>query len=201
MSKIRRAILSCFDKTGVVEFARFLRESDVEIISTAGTLQVLLDAGIDAVNIGDYTGVQEMMDGRVKSLHPKVHAGLLGVRDNKLHLEQLQAAQYEWIDLVVCNLAPVAPLMEQPGVTMDEVVDQIDIGGVCMLRSGAKNFRYVTVVVNPERYGTIMHEMRAHEGKVTFATRQRLAQEAFDCVAQYDRTVADYLQQVEPQEE
>ena len=198
MGKITRAIISCHDKTGLVDFARLLREFNVELISTAGTLKVLNDAGIDARSIGAYTGVQEMMGGRVKSLHPKVHAGLLGIRDNKIHCEQLQAADYQWIDLVVANLHPVESVFHTPGITPEEVIEQIDIGGATMIRSAAKNFRYVTVVVNPERYTSIMHELRAHDGEVTFPTRFGLAQEAFSCTARYDQLIADYLRQEEP---
>jgi len=201
MARIERAIVSCHDKTGVVELARLLREYDVEIISTAGTLKVLEDAGIEAVNMADYTGVQEMMDGRVKSLHSKVHAGLLGLRDSKLHCEQLQAAEYGWIDLVVVNLHPVETVVDRPGITQDEVLEQIDIGGATMIRSAAKNFRYVTVIVNPKDYSAVMHEIRAHEGEVTFPTRCRLAQEAFACTAHYDKVVADYLARVSASEE
>ncbi len=201
MQKVRRAILSCHDKTGIVELAQLLRECNVEIISTAGTLQVLRDAGIDAVSIGDYTGVQEMMDGRVKTLHSKVHAGLLGIRERKLHEEQLCAANFHWIDFCVVNLHPVADVIARQGVTMEEVIEQIDIGGMAMIRSAAKNFRYVTVVVNPERYKGIMHELRAHEGNVTFKTRFRLAQEAFECTAQYDTVIAEYLKGVQLNEE
>lgn len=201
MAKIGRAIISCHDKTGVVEFASLLREFDVEIISTAGTLQVLHDAGIEATSIGDYTGVAEMMDGRVKSLHSKIHAGLLGIRTSKLHTEQLKAFNYEWIDLCAVNLHPVEELIQRPGVTTEEVIEQIDIGGMAMLRSAAKNFRYVTCVVNPERYGAVMHEIRALDGEVSFRTRFRLAQEAFACTARYDQAIADYLKSIEPGEE
>lgn len=196
MAKIRRAIISCHDKTGLVELAKVLRDFNVEIISTAGTLKELHNAGIEAVNIADFTGMPEMMDGRVKSLHVKVHAGLLGIRDNKLHCEQLQAASFEWIDLVVVNLHPAESFFNAPGVTVDEVIEQIDIGGATLIRSAAKNFRYVTVVVKPERYPEVIHEMRAHEGAVTFPTRFRLAREAFDCTAHYDRVIADYLSRV-----
>ncbi|MCC6154714.1 MAG: IMP cyclohydrolase [Candidatus Hydrogenedentes bacterium] len=201
MAKIARAIISCHDKTGVVEFAQLLREFGVEIISTAGTLQVLQNAGIEAVSMGDYTGIAEMMDGRVKSLHAKIHAGLLGIRTSKLHAEQLKASDYEWIDLCAVNLHPVQEIIQRPSVTTEEVLDQIDIGGMAMLRSAAKNFRYVTCVVNPDRYATIMHELRAHDGEVTFKTRFRLAQEAFACTAQYDQVIADYLKSIEPGEE
>ena len=196
MGKIARAIISCHDKTGVVELAKLLQEHGVEIVSTAGTLKVLHEAGVRATNMADFSGVEEMMDGRVKSLHSKIHAGLLGLRDNKLHCEQLQAAEYKWIDLVVVNLHPVETVIQNPKISLEEVVEQIDIGGATMIRSAAKNFRYVTVVVNPERYSTVMHEMRAHEGAVTFPTRFRLAQEAFACTAHYDRVIADYLEQV-----
>ncbi|GMW02482.1 MAG: hypothetical protein AMXMBFR84_36180 [Candidatus Hydrogenedentota bacterium] len=198
---MRRAIVSCYDKTGIVELAGLLREFDVEIISTAGTLQVLHDAGIDAVSIGEYTGVAEMLDGRVKSLHSKVHAGLLGLRDKKLHQEQMAAAEYPWIDFCIVNLYPVAEFIQRSSVTVDEVVDHIDIGGLAMIRSAAKNFRYVTCSVNPDRYSAIMHELRAHDGTVTFKTRFRLAQEAFAHTAQYDQVIADYLKQVEPTDE
>lgn len=201
MPRISRAIISCHDKNGLIEFATLLREFNIEIISTAGTLQVLEDAGIEAVSMGDYTGVSEMMDGRVKSLHSKVHAGLLGIRSRKLHEEQLRAFGYEWIDLCVVNLHPVQEILDRPGVTLDEVIEQIDIGGMAMIRSAAKNFRYVTVVVNPERYKEVMHELRAHDGEVTFPTRFGLAQEAFACTAQYDQVIADYLKRVEPEKE
>jgi phosphoribosylaminoimidazolecarboxamide formyltransferase/IMP cyclohydrolase len=201
MAKIERAILSCYDKTGIVELAGVLREFHVEIISTAGTLRVLREAGVDAVGISDFTGVAELLDGRVKSLHPRVHAGLLGIRDKKLHQEQMQALDYHWIDFVAVNLHPLDRFIEQPSLTVEEVVEQIDIGGTAMIRSAAKNFRYVTVVVNPARYKTIIHEMHAHEGQVSFPTRFRLAQEAFACTAAYDEMMADYLRSTQPPRE
>jgi len=201
MAKIRRAILSCYDKTGIVELAQHLRNFDVELIATTGTLNTLREAGVEAVHIGDFTGVQEMLNGRVKSLHPAIHAGLLGIRDSKLHAEQMQEHSFQWIDLVVVNFHPITEIIDRPGMTVDEVVDQIDIGGLSMVRSAAKNFRYVTVAVNPERYKTVMHEMHALEGEVSFATRFRLAKEAFESTAEYDETLAAYLQSTEPPEE
>lgn len=197
---IKRAILSCHDKTGIVELGRLLRDFGVEIISTSGTLKVLLEAGIEAQSIADFTGVPELMDGRVKSLHHKVHAGLLGIRDNKVHQEQLQAHGMKWIDLLVANVHPLEGITSRPGVTTDEVFEQTDIGGAAMIRSAAKNFRYVTVVVSPESYARVMHEMRAHDGEVSFATRYRLAQEAFECTAMYDRLLAEYFKRTEPPE-
>lgn len=194
MYKIRRAILSCFDKTGIVELAQLLRELEVELISTSGTLHALCEAGIDVQSIADFTGVPELMDGRVKSLHHKVHAGLLGVRESKVHSEQLQAHGMAWIDLLVANLRPLEGIAQQRNITVDEVFEHTDIGGAAMIRSAAKNFRYVTVVVDPDDYPQVMHEMRALGGSVSFATRYRLAQKAFACTADYDRAIADFLE-------
>lgn len=193
MTKIRRALVSCHDKTGIVELARLLETFGVEIISTSGTLALLQDAGISALSMADYTGVPELLDGRVKSLHPKVHAGLLGNRDNKLHGEQLCAYGWGWIDLAVINLQPLADLMNFPDIKAPEVLDQTDIGGAAMIRSAAKNFRYVTVAVNPDSYPLLMHELRAHECETSFDTRFRLACEAFECVAAYDTAIAGFL--------
>ncbi len=193
MAKIARAVLSCHDKRGVVELAQFLRGFGVELICTAGTLRVLKEAGIESRSIADFTGVPEMMDGRVKSLHPRIHAGLLGIRDRKLHVEQMQEYDLQWIDMVVVNLHPIEQFIQDASLRVDDVVEQIDIGGVAMLRSAAKNFRYVSVVVNPERYTQIMHEMRAHEGEIPYMTRFKLAQEAFACSARYDEMLAAYL--------
>jgi phosphoribosylaminoimidazolecarboxamide formyltransferase/IMP cyclohydrolase len=201
MAKIQRAVLSCYDKTGIVELAKVLREFGAEIICTTGTLNALKNAGIEAAGIGDFTGVSEMLDGRVKSLHPRIHAGLLGIRDNKLHVEHMQGLDYKWIDFVAVNLHPIEQLMQQPGVTAEEVIEQIDIGGTAMVRSAAKNFRYVTIVVNPARYAAVIHEMRARDGEVPFPTRYRLAQEAFACTASYDKALSDYLRGSEPPKE
>ena len=201
MPVVQRAILSCYDKTGIVEMASVLKEFGVEIISTSGTLRVLREAGIETTSIEDFTGVPELMGGRVKSLHPKVHAGLLGLRDNKLHCEQLQSYEMAWVDMVIANVQPLSAILNQPGITTEEVFSQIDIGGVAMIRSAAKNFRYVTCVVNPERYAAIMHELRAHDGAMTFATRYRLAQDAFALTAEYDHSIAEFLRETEPPEE
>ena len=201
MGRIERVIISCHDKTGVVDLARVLRDFSVEIISTEGTQRVLQEAGIESKEIADFTGTRELLSGRVKSLHPKVHAGLLGVRDNKLHQEEMRTYEYAWVDMLVVNVHPLEELIATPAITPDEVVDQVDIGGVAMIRSAAKNFRYVTVVVNPDRYSSVAHEIQAHEGKVPFTMRFRLAQEAFSVTAAYDRDLAEYLQRCEPPEE
>jgi phosphoribosylaminoimidazolecarboxamide formyltransferase/IMP cyclohydrolase len=198
MARIKRAILSCYDKMSLVELARLLRDFDVEIISTSGTLKVMRDAGVDVTSMEEFTGVEELMDGRVRTFHPKVHAGLLGDRDNRLHAEQMLAYELQWIDLVVMNLKPLDSVMTDPEITSDEVFEQTNIGGAAMIRSAAKNFRYVTAMVNPENYPTFMHEMRAHEGEISFAMRHRLAKDAFYYTAAYDRAVGEYLAQTEP---
>lgn len=200
MAKIERAIVSCHDKTGLVPLVQLLCELGVEIVSTAGTLETLREAGVDARSLADMTGMKEMLGGRVKSLHPAVHAGLLASRDNRLHLEQLQEHEFQRVDMVVVNLRPVDELIDATGITIDEVMEPIDIGGAAMIASAAKNYRYVSVVVNPDRYSTVMHELRAHEGALTFKTRHRLAQEAFERLAAYHQLLADFLRRVEPTE-
>lgn len=199
--KIERAVLSCYDKTGIVEFAQLLRELNIEIISTSGTLEVLRREGIEALSIAEFTGVPEMLDGRVKTLDSKIHAGLLGIREDKVHCEQMQAQGLQWVDMFIGNPRPVEELIARPGVKVDEVVAQMDIGGIAMIRSAAKNFRYVTCVVNPARYAAVMHDLRAHDGQVSFALRYKLAQEALVAVAQYDLAVADFMRDHEPGEE
>lgn len=200
MRPIERAILSCHDKSGLVDFARSLQRSGVELITTEGTCRALKEAGIDSMELAMYTGVREMLGGRVKSLHPKVHSGLLGLRDNKLHQEEMRTFEFPWVDLLVVNLRSIADIVKTPGISVDEVIDQVDIGGIAMLRSAAKNFRYVTAVITPERYPTILHEMKANEGSVSFTTRFRLAQDAFAATAAYDRALAEYIERCEPPE-
>lgn len=201
MTKIKQAIVSCYDKTGIVEFAEALNKLGVTISSTEGTRAVLSEADVPSQGIADLTGSREMLSGRVKTLHPKVHAGLLGVRGNKLHQEEMQTYQCSWIDLVVVNPRPLQSLIDEGTATLEEIVDQIDIGGIAMIRSAAKNFRYVTVVVNPERYQTLIHELRAHEGMIPFTTRFRLAQEALALTAEYDRILSEFLRSCEPPKE
>ncbi len=198
--RVERAVLSCYDKTGIVEFAQSLVDLGVEIISTSGTLEVLRREGIEAKSIADFTGVPEMLDGRVKSLDSKIHAGLLGIREDKVHCEQMQAQGLQWVDMFIGNPRPIDELISRPGVKVDEVMEQADIGGIAMIRSAAKNFRYVTCVVNPARYPAVMHELRAHEGQASFALRYKLAQEALVAVAQYDLALADFLRTHEPAE-
>ena len=190
---IRRALISVSDKSGILDFARELNHFNVEIVSTGGTAKALRDAGIEVRDISDITGFPEMMDGRVKTLHPRVHGGLLAIRDNANHVAALQQHGIEPIDLVVVNLYPFAETIKRKGVTQEEAIEQIDIGGPAMIRSAAKNARDVTVVVSPEQYSGIVTELTTHNGAISLHTRERLAQKAFEHTAEYDLMVSSYL--------
>ncbi|HMF31865.1 MAG TPA: bifunctional phosphoribosylaminoimidazolecarboxamide formyltransferase/IMP cyclohydrolase [Candidatus Lokiarchaeia archaeon] len=194
MGKIQRALISVFDKAGVVDFARQLKdEFGVEILSTGGTARSLQEAGVDIIQVSDYTGSPEMFDGRVKTLHPKIEGGILQRRDNPKDLEE--AGQYDVppIDLVVCNLYPFANIIAKSGTTFDEAIEMIDIGGPTMIRAAAKNWAHVAVIADPSQYDVVLQEMRDNDGEVTSETRARLAQQVFAMMALYDATVAQYL--------
>ncbi len=190
---IRRALISVSDKTGIVDFARELSAFNVEIISTGGTAKTLRDAGINVRDISEITGFPEMMDGRVKTLHPRIHGGLLAIRDNPEHVAAMKQHGIEPIDMVVVNLYPFAETIMREGVTREEAIEQIDIGGPAMIRSAAKNSRDVVVVVLASRYPEILDEMRKQDGALSIGTRERLAQEAFEQTATYDLLVSAYL--------
>ena len=204
---IKRALVSVTDKTGVVDFVRALHdEFGVEIISTGGTAQVLSQAGISVTPIEAYTGFPEMMDGRVKTLHPRVHGGLLCRRDNEQHLLDARKHDIVMIDLVCVNLYEFEKTIAQPDVTFDGAIEHIDIGGPSMLRSAAKNNDFVTVVTDPADYEAVLAEMHAHAGATTLATRRRLARKVYATTAAYDHTIAEWLgeqiaaeQQAQPQ--
>jgi phosphoribosylaminoimidazolecarboxamide formyltransferase/IMP cyclohydrolase len=193
LRKIRRALLSVSDKTGLVEFARELRRFDVEIISTGGTARALREAGIEVRDISDVTGFPEMMDGRVKTLHPRIHGGLLALRDNEEHMAAAREHGIEPIDMVVVNLYPFEETSAREGTTLDEAVEQIDIGGPSMIRSAAKNFRDVAVVVHPWFYQRLIDELRETGGNLSSATRAQLAIQAFSHTSMYDSVIAGYL--------
>ncbi|MGI8838640.1 MAG: bifunctional phosphoribosylaminoimidazolecarboxamide formyltransferase/IMP cyclohydrolase [Pyrinomonadaceae bacterium] len=193
LRKIRRALISVSDKTGIVDFARGLKEFNVEIISTGGTAKALRDAGIEVCDVSDVTGFPEMMDGRIKTLHPKIHGALLGIRDNPEHQEAMSEHGIEPIDIVVVNLYPFEETIKREGVTLAEAVEQIDIGGPAMLRSSAKNFEAVTVVVLPKDYAPLIEEMKKNRGSVSLATRNRLAREVFAETSRYDMLVCAFL--------
>jgi phosphoribosylaminoimidazolecarboxamide formyltransferase / IMP cyclohydrolase len=190
---IRRALISVSDKTGLIEFARGLKNFGVQLISTGGTAKALRDAGLDVTDVSAVTGFPEVMDGRVKTLHPKIHGGLLADRDEKSHAQAMQAHGIEGIDLIVVNLYPFEATVAR-GADFKTAVENIDIGGPAMIRAAAKNHDWVTVVVDPEDYESILAEMAATNGKVRAETRRRLAQAAFARTAAYDANVSNWLQ-------
>ncbi|MDQ1729332.1 MAG: phosphoribosylaminoimidazolecarboxamide formyltransferase / cyclohydrolase [Pyrinomonadaceae bacterium] len=193
LRKIRRALLSVSDKTGIIEFARQLKTFGVEIISTGGTATTLRAVGIEVRDVSELTGFPEMMDGRVKTLHPKIHGGLLGVRDNPEHEAAMHAHGIEPIDMVVINLYPFEQTIARAGVTLDEAIEQIDIGGPAMIRSAAKNYRDVAVLSSPDEYAEVFEELRENDGSAGLAIRQRLATRAFWRTGNYDGGIFRYL--------
>lgn len=193
LRKIKRALVSVSDKTGVVDFARTLADFGVEIISTGGTAETLRDAGLKVIDVSEITGFPEMMDGRVKTLHPRVHGALLALRDNPDHVTAMKEHGIEPIDMVVVNLYPFAETIRRRDVTKEEAIEQIDIGGPSMIRSAAKNSRDVAVVVSPNQYDSIIAEMKTHDGAVSSPTRDQLAVQAFRRTAEYDALVTAYL--------
>ncbi len=190
--KIKRALLSVSDKTGIVELAKFLNENGVEIISTGGTMKAIKDAGIPVTYVSDVTGFPEIMDGRVKTLNPKIHGAILAVRSNPEHMKALAEHDITPIDLVVVNLYPFRETVAKPGVTEEEAIENIDIGGPAMVRASAKNFKDVVIVTYPSRYAGLM-EMLKKDGDVDQVTRKELALEAFTHTAEYDAMISEYL--------
>ncbi|HBB94089.1 MAG TPA: bifunctional phosphoribosylaminoimidazolecarboxamide formyltransferase/inosine monophosphate cyclohydrolase [Blastocatellia bacterium] len=193
LRKISRALISVSDKTGIIDFARELRTFDVDIISTGGTAKVLRDSGIKVTDVSDITGFPEMMDGRVKTLHPKIHGGLLALRDNPEHVAAMREHEIEPIDMVVIDLYPFEKTVMREGVTEAEAIEQIDIGGPAMIRSAAKNAQDVAVIVRPEQYSEVLAEMHQQSGSLSLETRKLLARRAFMRTASYDATVTAYL--------
>src|SRR5262249_46554677 len=190
---IRRALLSVSEKTGLIEFARGLAALGVELISTGGTRQALAGAGLTVGDIADVTGFPEILDGRVKTLHPRVHAGILAVRDNPQPAGTLNEQAIAPIDLVVCNLYPFEATVARPGSTHEDVVENIDVGGPSMVRAAAKNYHDVAVVTDAGQYAAVLEEMRAHGGATTLALRERLAAAAFARSAGYDQAISAYF--------
>jgi len=193
MAKIRRAIISLSDKAGALEFARGLTDRGVEILSTGGTARLLRDSGIPVVEVSAYTGFPEMLDGRVKTLHPKIHGGILGLRENPEHAAKMREHGIEPIDLVAVNLYPFEQTVARAGCTLEEAVEQIDIGGPCMIRASAKNYRYVTVVVDPADYPRVLREFDQREGETSLELRFELAVKAFSRTSEYDAAISGWL--------
>src|SRR2546421_4371636 len=179
LRKIRRALISVSDKTGIVDFAQELRSFGVEIISTGGTAKTLREAGIDVQDVSDITNFPEMMDGRVKTLHPKIHGALLGVRDNPDHVAAMKTHGIEPIDMVVINLYPFEQTVAREDITLDDAIEQIDIGGPALIRSAAKNYRDVAVVVSAASYDDVVSELQQHDGALPLDRREELAACAF----------------------
>jgi len=191
--KVRRALLSVSDKTGAVEFAKALASMGVTIISTGGTARALSEAGIKVVPIEEVTGFPEMMDGRVKTLHPKVHGGILAIKDNNDHIQAMKTHGIESIDMVCVNLYPFEKTVAKADCTLAVAIENIDIGGPTMIRSSAKNNAFVAVVTDPAQYQSIIDEMKANDGGLSQTTRAKLALAAFTRTAQYDRAISEYL--------
>jgi len=190
---IKQALISVSDKTGVLEFAQGLAAQGVKLLSTGGTAKMLRDAGLSVTEIGDYTGFPEMLDGRVKTLHPKVHGGILARRDLPEHLATIEQHGIPTIDLVCVNLYPFAATIAKAGVTLEDAIENIDIGGPAMVRSSAKNYAGVAIVTDPEDYAPLLEEMKASGGALQLATRFGLAKKAFTHTARYDSMIANWL--------
>ncbi len=193
MSVIKTALLSVSDKTGLVEFARGLAGFGVKLLSTGGTAKLLADSGIAVTEVSDHTGFPEMLDGRVKTLHPKIHGGILARRDLPAHVAAINQAGIPTIDLVVVNLYPFTQTIARDGCTLEEAIENIDIGGPAMVRSAAKNHAHVAVVTDPADYAGILHEMQTANGAVGAPMRFNLAQKAFSHTAAYDGAISNYL--------
>jgi len=199
MAKIARALVSVSDKRGIVEFAREIARLGVEILSTGGTAEQLKGAGLKVIPVSEFTGSPEILDGRVKTLHPKIHGGLLGRRDDPKHRKQMEEQGIRPIDMVVVNLYPFEATVARPDCTLEAAIENIDIGGPSMLRSAAKNHRDVTVIVDPADYEPVLAEMRASGGEVCLETKARLARKVFEITARYDGAIADYLGSLGPE--
>ena len=193
MIKIKRALISLSDKTGIVELAKELKNFGVEILSTGGTAKLLRENHIIVTEVSAYTGFPEMLDGRVKTLHPKIHAGLLALRNNPQHLQTLQEHNIGLIDMVVVNLYPFEKASAKPGVTIEEVIENIDIGGPSMLRSAAKNAQSVAVICNPQRYAQVISELKKNNGALPPDLMRQLGIEVYGHTARYDAAIYNYL--------
>ena len=195
--KIKRALISVSDKTGVDTLARTLKDCGAEILSTGGTARHLEACGIPIRSVDKFTGHPEILDGRVKTLHPRVHAALLARRDKKDHLTQCAELGIEMIDMVVVNLYPFEKTIADENVTLEDAVEQIDIGGPTMLRSAAKNFNAVAVVTSPEQYETVIGQLKQNDGSIDLRTRLNLARAVFERTSSYDRAITEYLKKTE----
>ncbi len=193
MFPVRRAILSVTDKSGLVDFGKGLQELNVHMLSTGGTAKALREGGVDITEVSDFTGFPEMLDGRVKTLHPKIHGGILGIRDNEAHASTMKKHGIEPIDMVVVNLYAFAKTVAKPGCTLEEAIENIDIGGPTLIRAAAKNNKFVAVVTDSADYPAILEELRRLKGNISRKTSLRLACKAFCTTHTYDGNICEYL--------
>ena len=201
MAVIKKAIISVSNKEGIAEFAKALGSLGIEILSTGGTAKALREAGISVTEVSEYTGFPEMLDGRVKTLHPKIHGGLLSRRDNLRDMEEIKEQGIDTIDMVVVNLYPFEETISRQGVSFAEAIENIDIGGPTMLRSASKNFQDVAVIVDPSDYRKIIKEIKRLKGDLSYKTRLKLAKKVFKRTSRYDKAIADYLTKVTRQKD
>ena len=194
MSKMQRALISLTDKSGIEDFARQLQELGIEILSTGGTAKKMRENNIAVKDVAEFTGFPEMLDGRVKTLHPRVHAGILFLRGNRSHEEQMAAHGLQQIDLIAVNLYAFDKATADPECTVANAIENIDIGGPTMLRAAAKNYRDVAVVVDPGDYGNIIEEMSARGGQLSLESRFRLAKKVYRLTHEYDGAITRYLE-------
>jgi phosphoribosylaminoimidazolecarboxamide formyltransferase/IMP cyclohydrolase len=192
---MQRALISVSDKTGVVDFAKELLGFGIEILSTGGTAKMLSENGVTVKSVDRHTGHPEIMDGRVKTLHPRIHGGILAVRDNPSHQKDMKDNGIVPIDMVVVNLYPFVQTVSKPGVSIEEAIENIDIGGPAMVRSAAKNHAFVAIVVDPADYNTVADEIK-HSGEVSLELRKKLAVKAYRHTARYDTAIYEYLSKV-----
>jgi phosphoribosylaminoimidazolecarboxamide formyltransferase / IMP cyclohydrolase len=196
MDRIHRALISVTDKTGIIEFAQSLRETGIEIVSTGGTAKIISRNNIPVVEVSSFTGFPEMLDGRVKTLNPRIHAGILFKRDMPDHHAQMEAHQLSPIDLVCVNLYPFEATVANPDVALDEAIENIDIGGPTLLRAAAKNFSFVTAVVDPADYDDVIKEIKENQGQTRLETRFKLAKKVFAQTSHYDGAISRWLDEV-----
>ncbi|MCG7755730.1 MAG: bifunctional phosphoribosylaminoimidazolecarboxamide formyltransferase/IMP cyclohydrolase, partial [Nitrosomonas sp.] len=190
---IKHALISVSDKTGIIELAQKLTQHGVTILSTGGTAKLLQQTGINVIEVGDYTGFPEMLDGRVKTLHPKIHAGILARNDLPDHQQALEQASIPNIELVIVNLYPFKQTIANPDCSFEDAIENIDIGGPTMVRAAAKNYRKVAIVTDPQDYLPLSQELAENKGSISLATRFQLAQKAFTHTASYDSAISNYL--------
>ena len=196
MAKINKALLSVSDKSSIVDFAKELAAYNIQFISTGGTARILRENGLELMEVSDYTGYPELLDGRVKTLHPKIHGGILGVRKNPDHRREMDEFNIEQIDMIVVNVKPFDYSRNDPNPSPLDVMNKIDTGGIALLRSAAKNFENVTVIVDAGDYDMVLDDLRNNDGAVSVETNLQLATKVFQSTSLYDRSISEYMQQM-----